>query len=78
MIVFGGPEVSYNAGDVLNDCRFVDYVLAGEGEEPFARLCSYLAGETDNREIPGLCYRSEHGNIIAEPYISGKEPVSPY
>lgn len=78
VIVFGGPEVSYNAGDVLNDCRFVDYVLSGEGEEPFARLCSYLAGETGNDEIPGLCYRTEHGNVIVEPYISGKEPVSPY
>ncbi len=42
-IVLGGPEVSYNASDVLNKNEFVDYVISGEGEESFAQLFLYTA-----------------------------------
>lgn len=38
IIVFGGPEVSYNAKDVLKENDFIDFIISGEGEEPFLRL----------------------------------------
>lgn len=77
-IVFGGPEVSYNADEILLENEFVDFVLSGEGEESFASLCSCLAENKDISAVKGLCYRENGKIIIAEPVVSDKEPVSPY
>jgi radical SAM superfamily enzyme YgiQ (UPF0313 family) len=73
-IVLGGPEVSYNAGEILRESPFVDYVISGEGEEIFARLCSGESAEN----IPGVSYR-RNGKIIEKPpYVSEKTLPSPY
>lgn len=73
VIIFGGPEVSFNAAEVLEQNEFVNYVISGEGEYPFAALCDAIAsgGSTD---IDGVCTR---GNI-KPPYISNAQPPSPY
>ena len=48
-IVLGGPEVSFGIFDFMNDNRAVDFVIKGEGEEPFRQLLETLgSGE------PGL------------------------
>lgn len=78
VIVFGGPEVSYNASEILDECSFVDFVLSGEGEESFASLCTCIAKNKDFSAVNGLCYRENGKNIISEPVVSHKEPVSPY
>ena len=72
-IVLGGPEVSYNANEILEN-QNIDYVLSGEGEFPFAQLCN---GES-KESIKGLCYRDGDKIIVSEPYVSFDEPPSPY
>ncbi len=72
-IVLGGPEVSYNAEEILKD-KNIDYVISGEGELPFADLCLGRKEE----EIKGLCYRKENNIVVSEPYISCDEPPPPY
>ena len=42
VIVLGGPEVSYNASDILREHAFINFVLAGEGEVSFPKLLRYL------------------------------------
>ena len=37
--VLGGPEVGYNVEEHLKK-PYVDYVISGEGEEPFSKLCN--------------------------------------
>lgn len=78
VIVFGGPEVSYNASQVLAECSFVSAVLSGEGEEPFAFLCSAIFSGGDISSVSGVCCRQDGKMHMAEPFVSGKEPVSPY
>lgn len=78
VIVFGGPEVSYNAQEILSENETVDFVLSGEGEESFASLCTCLAENTDYSSVGGLCYRENGKIIINIPVVSEKEPVSPY
>lgn len=78
VIVFGGPEVSFNASEVLDECSFVDFVLSGEGEESFAALCTCIAENKDHSDVKGLCYRAGGKNIISEPVVSNAEPESPY
>ncbi len=78
VIVLGGPEVSYNAGELLSKYSFVDYVISGEGEIPMAKLCDSLSSGGEIPDGYGICYRSTVGIVEAEPYISSEEPPSPY
>lgn len=77
-IVLGGPEVSYRAQEVLEKYPFIDFVLSGEGERPFAQLLDALSADTDLSAVGGLCYRERDTFHIAEPYLPTEEPVSPY
>ena len=72
-IALGGPEVSYNAEEILQNTN-VDYVISGEGELVFAKLCR---GENEEK-IEGLCYRNGKEIILKEPYVSFEDPPSPY
>ena len=73
-IALGGPEVSYNVCEILSDSPYIDYVLSGEGEEIFGRLCS---GENVD-EIPGISYRKNDGIVVKPPYVPLETPPSPY
>ena len=80
-VILGGPEVSYNAKDVLKNNTFVDFVLSGEGEKSFAMLCdAVMSGKSNTNmpDIPGICMRCGDGYYISEPYISEDQPVSPF
>jgi len=68
VILLGGPEVSYCAGDVLERNPQVDYILAGEGEESFPAFLRAVfamdrAQPLSARQIPGLCGRGEDGAV---------------
>ncbi|MBQ8781553.1 MAG: DUF4080 domain-containing protein [Oscillospiraceae bacterium] len=78
VIVLGGPEVSYNADEVLSEYSFVDYIISGEGELPVSKLCDSLNRGEAPPDGYGICYRKNGVNVIAEPYISSEEPPSPY
>jgi len=80
-VILGGPEVSYNARDVLKSNSFVDFILSGEGEKSFAMLCDAVASGksvNDLTDIPGICMRDGDGYYISEPCVSDGQPVSPY
>lgn len=58
IITFGGPEVSYDYVEFLQNHKFLDVIIRGEGEYPFYRLCkAMLTGDKDISQIPGLAYR---------------------
>ncbi|NLC32484.1 MAG: DUF4080 domain-containing protein, partial [Clostridiales bacterium] len=77
-IVLGGPEVSHRAQDALERYPQADYLIAGEGELPFARLLDALCGLYPLDEVPGLCRRSEVGLLIKEPFVHETMQPSPY
>ena len=61
----GGPEVSYDAKDVLNRMPEVTGVMFGEGEETFLELMQYYHGEEKKlRDIKGIAYRDEDGEVV--------------
>ncbi len=79
--VLGGPEVSYNAGQVLSENPWADYVLSGEGERPFAMLCDALLGKDDALqlpEIPGLNFKTDNDFHLSEPHTEKAAPPNPY
>lgn len=85
----GGPEVTADPGGVLADSPF-DFVIAGEGEEPFAAVCARLAAGRTVSDIPGVATRgtdslllSPHQPLpdldsIPSPWLTGVLPAQHY
>ena len=67
-IWLGGPEVSYDAREVLRRLPQVTGVMKGEGEVTFLEVLDYYHGKRDDlRKIPGLTYRDKD-KIIETPW----------
>lgn len=70
-IWLGGPEVSYDAADVLVRLPQVTGVMVGEGEVTFRELCTvYVRREpgkaveaSELSAIPGIAYRDASGRV---------------
>ena len=57
-IWLGGPEVSFNAGQVMKSYPQVDGIMCGEGEETFHELLDYYNGKIKNlNDIKGIVFR---------------------
>lgn len=83
----GGPEVSYDAADVLERLPMVKGVIKGEGEETFAELCQayrdmmnagcqvYAGSAADDRFrlLEGITWRDEGGVIRDNPWRRAME-----
>ena len=81
-IILGGPEVSYNAPDIMRSNTFIDCIISGEGEHSFRLLlCCLKDGSTRIGEIDGVSYR-EQGVVISNrsrPLIDDLDSIpSPY
>ena len=73
-VLLGGPEVSYNAKEIMEEYSFVDYVISGEGEVPIREL----AKRTEFDKIDGLFFRKGGDVYEKEPFISTVDPPNPY
>ncbi len=78
IIFLGGPEVSYNAKEMLKNYPMVEYVVSGEGEEPVARILNAIANQSEITGIPGLCYRRGDEIVVADSHTPCEIPPSPY
>lgn len=70
-IWLGGPEVSYDAGEVLRRLPEVTGIVKGEGEETFLELASYYVEEKDAEYLwglKGISYRRTDGEIVENPW----------
>lgn len=70
----GGPEVSYEVEDFLENHPEVTGIMVGEGEETFLEVCQYYnikENEKKLEEIKGLAIRDTEGNVIK----TGVRPV---
>ncbi len=59
IILFGGPEASYSADELLQEQPFIDHVLSGEGEKSLPAFIRALQGTGDIQSAPNLYYRRE-------------------
>ncbi len=69
--VVGGPHATSLPRRIFADCP-VDYVVRGEGEEPFLHLLGHvLDGKDPHPSHPGICFRQEGGEVhVAESHVS--------
>ena len=56
-IVVGGPEVTYDVSDWMNNVNEFDYIVIGEGEETFKQLLHELKGSMNMENVHGLAFR---------------------
>ncbi|PLS16432.1 B12-binding domain-containing radical SAM protein [Bacillus sp. M6-12] len=63
-VILGGPEVTYDVADWLEEIPQADFIVIGEGEETFKQLLTELHGEGNFAEISGLAFRDEGRNRI--------------
>ncbi len=64
-VVYGGIHATFAAGETLSNISSIDYVIKGEGEFSFLKLCNKII-RNEGKEIlsiDGLCCRS-NGRII--------------
>ncbi len=66
-IILGGPEVSFDGEKILEDNKFIDFIIYGEGEETFREFIKKtIDGNEDYDDIEGLIY-SQGNKIIKNP-----------
>lgn len=65
-LVLGGPEVSFQTENFLNQHPYVDYIVRGEGEETFRQLLLALSERKKLIELPGLTSWSD-GEVVSGP-----------
>lgn len=72
IMVFGGPEVSYDAWEFIKMNSFADIVMKGEGERTYKNLIGMWAdGDYDYSKINGVAYRI-NGDVYENP---NAEPI---
>ena len=72
-IWLGGPEVSYDAKEVLKNHPQIKGAMIGEGEQTFCELAACYENFDKNCEkellkVRQICFRSQTGEIVATPY----------
>lgn len=78
-ILYGGPEVSYEGKEFLENHEG-EYVIVGEGEETFREFVLYKLGEGKIEDIKGLNYKRD-GKVFENPKrpeMDMNELVFPY
>ena len=68
VIFLGGPEVSYDAKELLLAHPAVDLIIRGEGEGTFLDLAQHwIEGAPPLESIPGITYRLANGAVTENP-----------
>lgn len=65
-IVVGGPEVTYDVADWMNNIQEFDYIVIGEGEETFKQLLTEMNSTMNMENVHGLAFR-ENGQVRINP-----------
>jgi len=63
LIVWGNAHPSLVPSEVLVK-DYVDFIITGEGEETLVELIKNLGEKTKYKDIKGLCFKNEQGEII--------------
>lgn len=75
LIVFGGPQVPRQAKDFLEQNRFIDIVVHGEGERAFLELLEGYP-EREYANIASISYIDGNGRYVSHPTESRISSIS--
>jgi len=66
-ILLGGPEVSFDAPELMKRHRFIDIIVRGPGEAPFRRFAEAFCNGEPFDDTPSACIRTPDGGIKETP-----------
>lgn len=82
VVVWGGPEVSWQTDRLMASASFPDLIISGEGEQPFVSLLRQIVQTVpDWTVVPALTWRSGDGRIMHNnlpAYLPGDRWPFPY
>ncbi|PIQ85586.1 MAG: hypothetical protein COV73_05700 [Candidatus Omnitrophica bacterium CG11_big_fil_rev_8_21_14_0_20_43_6] len=64
LVVFGGPQVPFDAEKYFGLNPFIDVTVRGGGEKSFAQILERFISTSDFKDIPGISYRGSSGLCI--------------
>lgn len=64
IIIFGGPEVTYDVTHWLERIPEADFIAIGEGEETFKRLLDELHGERQFENVSGVAFEKKENQLL--------------
>lgn len=79
IIVFGGHQVPAGTS-MLEECKYIDFLIHGEGEKSFKELLLCLVEDNDFSKISNLSYRTNNAEYVNNPleYNKSIDFPSPY
>ncbi len=70
-IWLGGPEVSFDVAERLEQRPFIDGVMYGEGEDTFREMMACWNGDMDVENVLGIGHRHKDGGSSGEIHVHG-------
>ena len=65
-VIFGGHSVRNDSCELLDECEWIDYLIFGEGEEPFYNLLMALHNRTDVSLVNNIAYRRDGSSFCTQ------------
>lgn len=69
VIILGGPEVSYDPADIMDQHSCIDYIVQGEGEEILPALLQRIQAQLPVDDLLGLTYRKNEKIMVGQPQV---------
>ena len=66
VIVFGGHSVRNDSTELLDECEWIDYLIFGEGEEPFYKLLMSLHNNIDAGKVNNIALRIDGRTVCTQ------------
>ncbi len=67
IIVYGGIHPTYHWDEILHECKEIDIIVRGEGEQTSLSLIQAIAGGKPLMEVDGIAFRHEQNVIGTAP-----------
>ena len=68
-IILGGPEVSYNYKNLLQEHKSIDYIIVSGGEKVFSKILKAFSNNKSSDTVNGIAFLSSGKVIINKPEI---------
>ncbi len=66
IIIYGGHSVRNDSTELLDECDWIDYLIFGEGEEPFYNLLMAIEKGTELSSVNDIAYRLDGKAVCTE------------
>jgi len=67
IVIMGGPHATFLPDEVLMECKSIDIVVLGEGEETFRELINVIDRGDPLEDVKGIAFRKNEKTFVTKP-----------